>query len=240
MFNNLKRLALVVGVVTIPATGVASTEIGDFELSANVAMTSDYVWRGVSQSGEEPAIQGGFDLSHNSGFYIGTWASNIDFDTNTQIELDLYAGFAKEFENSLSVDVGAIQYFYPGGLAANEYDFIEYYLGLGYSVAGVGLSTKYSYSPDFTATIPDASAQYIELGIEYTLPKEIVAAAHYGHSFGNAFTTPSSYDDYSLGLSKELFGLGLDVTYYDTDSDGSTLYAKNAGSRVVLTVSKSF
>jgi uncharacterized protein (TIGR02001 family) len=244
MRKTLAKIGLVMGLMANPSTGLAGTEFADFDLSANVAVTTDYVWRGVSQTGEEPAIQGGFDLGHSSGLYLGAWGSNINFgNTQTTMELDIYGGYATEFANGLGIDVGIIRYLYPGGLAVSELDFTEYYLGLGYSVAKVGLSAKYSYSPDFGATIPDQSAQYLEAGIEYTLPKEITVAAHYGHSFGNAFTTPDSYDDYSFGLSKSLLGLGFDITYYGTDKDGETLFPglpNQAANTVVFTVSKDF
>ncbi|MBF0444020.1 MAG: hypothetical protein HQL68_00400 [Magnetococcales bacterium] len=237
MHISLKKMGLVIGIMTIPATSLASPADSGIELSANVAMTSDYVWRGVSQTSEGPAIQGGFDLSHKSGVYLGTWGSNINFG-DSQMELDLYGGYATEFSSGLGLDVGFIQYYYPGGLSSNEYDFTEFYLGVSYSVAGVGLSTKYSYSPDFGATVPDQSAQYIEAGIDYTMGP-VTAAAHYGHSFGDAFTTPDSYDDYSVGLSTELMGLGLDLSYYATNDDGETLFSKSAEGRVVFAVSKS-
>ncbi len=248
MCKITKTISLAVALTAITATAEAGTEVGDFDLSANVAITTDYVWRGSSQTGEEPAIQGGFDISHKSGLYLGTWASNINFgNTATSMELDIYGGFAYEFEMGLGVDVGAIQYLYPGALSGSELDFIEYYLGLGYSVSGVGLSAKYSYSPDFTGSIDDKSAQYIEAGIDYTLPKDVVVAAHYGHSFGDYFdnTTgaPDSYGDYSFGLSKEFFGFGFDITYYGTDSDGDTLFPslpQKASDSVVFTISKEF
>jgi uncharacterized protein (TIGR02001 family) len=237
MHNTLKKMGLVIGIMTIPVTSLASPADSGIEISANVAMTSDYVWRGVSQTSQGPAIQGGFDLSHKSGIYVGTWGSNINFG-DSQMEFDLYGGYATQFEGGLGLDVGAIQYYYPGGPSTKEYDFTEFFLGLSYSVSGVGLSTKYSYSPDFGATVLDATAQYIEAGVEYTV-KKVTFAAHYGHSFGDAFTTPDSYDDYSVGISTELMGLGLDLSYYDTNDDGETLFSDSAKERVVFTVSKS-
>ncbi|MBF0381551.1 MAG: hypothetical protein HQL69_11065 [Magnetococcales bacterium] len=237
MYDKAKKIGLVIALMTIPTTSLAGSEVGGFDLSANVAMTTDYVWRGVSQTSEGPAVQGGFDLSHKSGFYLGTWGSNVDFG-DSQMEFDLYGGYATEVAGGLGLDLGVIQYYYPGGPGSKEYDFTEFYLGLSYSVADIGLSTKYSYSSDFGASTSDDSAQYIEVGVDYTMGP-VTAAAHYGYSYGDAFTTPDSYSDYSFGLSTELKGLGLDISYYGTNDDGETLFSDNADDRVVFTVSKS-
>ena len=84
------------------------------QISSNVSLTTDYVFRGVSQTLEEPAIQGGFDYSNSSGFYAGFWGSNVDFGTDAQVELDGYLGFTREQQNGFSWDVGLIHYDYPG------------------------------------------------------------------------------------------------------------------------------
>ena len=106
---------------TLIATALlASSSAALAEISANVTLASDYVFRGVSQTDNQLAIQGGFDWGHDSGFYVGTWASNVDSQffggaTDPQIELDLYAGFANEFSNGLGYDLGYLRYQYPGG-----------------------------------------------------------------------------------------------------------------------------
>ena len=90
------------------------------EISGNVSMVSDYAFRGVSQTDNQMAIQGGFDYAHESGFYVGTWASNVDSNflggdgVDPQIELDLYAGYGMELANGVGLDFGVLQYFYPG------------------------------------------------------------------------------------------------------------------------------
>ena len=101
-------------------------------------MTSDYTFRGISQTAEDPAIQGGFDYEHGSGLYIGTWASNVDFEVQTvsdaTMELDVYGGIAGEFDNGLGWDVGILSYNYPGADSSLEYDFTEVYGSLSYSM----------------------------------------------------------------------------------------------------------
>ncbi|HAI96363.1 MAG TPA: hypothetical protein DCL50_02870, partial [Methylococcaceae bacterium] len=106
---------------------VASGAASAIELSGNVALTTDYVWRGVSQTDGSPAIQGGFDADLGNGLYAGVWGSNVDFGGDESMELDVYAGWAGEF-NGVGVDVGVLHYAYP--TSGTETDFTEVYVGL--------------------------------------------------------------------------------------------------------------
>ncbi len=109
--------------------------VASAEITGNVSLTSDYKFRGISQSDESPAIQGGLDYAHDSGFYVGTWASSVDFDTNGagydgSLELDVYAGFGNTIGDSdFGYDVGVMYYAYPGDDGA-EGDYFEFYGGL--------------------------------------------------------------------------------------------------------------
>ena len=97
------------GVALVALLATAGTAVAEGEWSGNVAITSDYVWRGISQTDEDPAIQGGFDYA-NGMFYAGTWASNVDFgdDSDTNIEVDFYGGLAGALESGVTWDVGVI------------------------------------------------------------------------------------------------------------------------------------
>ena len=108
-------------------------QISAAQVSANVALQSDYVWRGVSQNQEDPAIQGGFDYAHDSGFYAGVWGSSVDFQGPESTELDLYAGWSTEFESGLGFDVGIIEYTYHGDEGASDANFTEFYVCLLYT-----------------------------------------------------------------------------------------------------------
>jgi len=135
-------LAIAAGTVFTPLAQADGT------FSANVALTSDYVWRGVSQNDENPAVQGGFDYE-NGLFYAGTWASNVDADGT--LEFDLYGGLAGETEGGLAWDVGVIAYAYPG---SDDLDFAEIYGGLGYEFeGGVGVGGYVYFDPDNESTI---------------------------------------------------------------------------------------
>ena len=89
------------GVVAIFSSAM-SLQSAEFE--SNVALSSDYIWRGMTQTAEEPAISGGFDIAGESGLYFGTWASNVEFGDGAALELDWYAGYANELENGFSYD----------------------------------------------------------------------------------------------------------------------------------------
>jgi uncharacterized protein (TIGR02001 family) len=112
-------------------------------VSANLGAVSNYIWRGVSQTRDDPAIQGGLDYVHSSGFYAGTWASNIDWGTaDPNYELDLYTGFGGSLNDDFSYKIGTIYYAYPDG---RDLDFAEvgasatwkwFTLGLAYTVYG--------------------------------------------------------------------------------------------------------
>jgi len=207
--------------------GMTSVHAAGVEASANVALTSDYVWRGVSQTNEDPAIQGGFDLNFGPGFSVGVWGSNVDFGDVENMELDLYGGWGTEFSSGVGLEVGFIHYHYFAN--DNNIDFDELYLGVSYGP----VSAKVSYDPDNKNT-------YFELGVEHEFKDIATVSAHIGtYKFDSDFAPGTdSYVDYSLGVSKEIGGFGFALTYYDTNGDGKAFGGQNADSRVVFTISK--
>ena len=215
--------AALMGLSTLGMSSAASAEDMGLEFSANVALTTDYVWRGFSQNNEDPAIQGGFDVAHSSGVYAGIWASNVDYNGST-IETDYYIGWAGE-TGPVSLDVGYIWYVYPGqDPNTTDVDFEEFYVGVSkdFDVFEAGLS--FSYDDDNDADYWDLSGS-VPVG-------DFSIAAHYGwYNFDNA----ADYEDWSIGASTELGGFGFDLTYTDTDVDNDP----TADDRVIFTVSKS-
>jgi uncharacterized protein (TIGR02001 family) len=193
------------------------------EITANVALTSDYVWRGVSQNQEDPALQGGFDFSDESGFYAGIWGSNVNFgDAST--ELDLYGGWGTEFSNGVGIDFGIIRYAYVGSNAASSNDFTEYYAG--FSIAGFGFN--YSLGDEFGDQIEASYSR--DIG---TVSLAVAIGQYDPNDDGNDYTYGS------LGLSGSFGGksdLGWDVTYHDTDQD----FNSDADGRIAFTISKEF
>lgn len=209
-------LALAVGASLATFSGLANAEL---EASANVALTTDYIWRGVSQTDNGPAIQGGFDLSHGSGLYAGVWGSNVEFGDDANVELDLYGGYATEFANGLSLDVGVIHYDYPSESGLN---FEEFYVGLGYSM----VNGKISYDWDNENV-------YYEAGADFELPAEFGLGIHVGYY---DFDEGDSATDWKIAVSKSFGGFDMELAYTDTDIDDNDL----ADSRAIFTVSKTF
>ena len=125
----------------------STTTLQSAEFESNFAIANDYVWRGMTQTAEEPAISGGFDIAGESGLYFGTWASNVEFGDGAALELDWYAGYANELENGLSYDIGYLAFTYPG---EDSLDFEEIYFGLGYSYFGLTYSSGQDSAPDNT------------------------------------------------------------------------------------------
>ncbi len=212
-----KKILAAISLTLLSTTVSTSTFANDNEISANVTLATDYVWRGVTQTNENPAIQGGLDWSGDNGFYVGTWASNVDFGDVENMELDFYGGWSTELSNGLGVDVGFIQYLYFDD--AGDVDFNEIYLGLSHS----GVSGKLSYDVDNEST-------YLELGYDFDLGNDFGLGLHVGNY---SFDGDGDYTDYSIALSKSFNDLDFGLGYYDTDIDG-------LDGRVVFSVGKSF
>ncbi|RBP51436.1 TorF family putative porin [Arenicella xantha] len=191
------------------------------EISANVALTSDYVWRGISQNQEDPAIQGGFDYAHDSGFYIGTWGSNVNFG-GASTELDVYAGWSTELESGVGLDFGIIEYTYHGSDVASDLNFTEYYAGISYA----GFGALYS--------VGDELDDQWEISYGYDFENGLSLAAAYGD-----YTLGDDYQYFSVGGSMEVGGVGLDLTFYSTDTE-LVDDIPDADDRLVFTISKEF
>lgn len=199
------------------------------EITGNVALTTDYVWRGVSQNTDEsPALQGGFDYSHDSGFYAGVWGSNVNFGGNESLELDVYGGWGTELDGGIGLDFGVIRYSYHGGADSSDLDFTEFYAGISY--AGFG----------FTYSLGDELGDQFEASYSYDFESVALAVAYGNYDVSG---DDDDYDYYSAGISGSFGGesdIGWDISYWGTSSDGDALFGDVADDRIVLTISKEF
>ncbi len=237
--------AVVAGAVAFSGAALADDHGKGFEIAGNVALTTDYRFRGISQTDSGPAIQGGFDIEHKSGLYAGVWGSNIDFaGSDASMELDYYVGFAGEINKDVGYDVGWIWYDYPQGDNNNE--MLDYYEWYG-SISAFGATLGMAYSPDYTGDIN--SFTYTYLDYSFGLPEDISLDLHYGinrfddgggSTDGDNFFGRGHYDDWSVGLSKDMWGVNWAVTYIDTNvSDTECGNNQDCSSQYVFTISKS-
>ena len=224
--------------------GLASAQASSpHSITGNMSIVSDYRFRGISQTFVQPAIQGGIDYSHKSGFYLGNWNSNVNglSYTDGSIEMDVYGGY-KFGAGPIAMDVGLLQYIYPGAETGGEkYDTTEAY------VAGTWkwFTVKYSYALSDFFGVPDSDGSgYLDLTFNYELAPKFNLVAHYGmQTVENV--SGADYDDYKVGITYDLNGWLLGAAYVDTDT---TLNVTNAAGKtedlakgtVVLSVSKSF
>lgn len=192
--NRLWAAALMLAASASVHAQAASEPPSDHTLTANVALYSEYLFRGIAQTAGKPAVQGGFDYGHSSGFYLGTWASNVswleDFGaySRSSLEWDFYGGFKANFGSSdFYWDLGTIYYYYPGtrNPGVVNADSWEIYAGLGWKWIGA----KASYSlKDYFGARPDANADktdgtwYLEANASYPVGDTGFAVfAHLGY-----------------------------------------------------------
>ncbi len=235
---NIKTAVITLGTALLLTSISAQAEV-----SANIAITTDYSFRGVSQNDEAMALQGGFDYAHESGFYAGVWGSNVDdsFFAGSSLEMDTYLGWSGD-AGPVSIDVGYLRYNYPDSDANDPLigygtDTDEFHIGISKDFGAVSAGFTYNYSPDFF-DLGDGS--YYDLGVDIPVG-EFSIALHYGatkidEKGGGA---DLDYSDYGIGISTEIEGFGFDLSYSDTDDDGLCNGSNLCDGRVYLTVSKS-
>jgi uncharacterized protein (TIGR02001 family) len=202
---------------------MAKAQSPGVDISGELSFVSNYKFRGISQTNNKPAIQGGFELAHPSGLYAGTWGSNVSDWTNANgngMELDLYAGYSTELPMGLGIDLGAIRYQYPGNAPLAplpKQNTTEFYVGVSYGIVSYTFSrttTNWFGFDNGDGTGSTKGSYYQDLSLEYPLNDQITLSAHYGRQkvAGKDGYTPFSFSDYSVGLSYALpndFSLGL-------------------------------
>ena len=225
----------------------------DFTAAYNVGLFSQYIFRGLTQTNNKPALQGGFDVNHKSGLYIGGWASNVSwlrdnaneavgpvYQSGGSLEIDLYGGFKTDVKG-VGIDVGALQYYYPGALNKAVYDkanTTELYGALSYGwlqakVSSVVSKDAWAFGKKYNAGTngdDERGTYYAELNANIPLADTgITALIHVGRQeFNQAKSLPTnpeaSYTDWKLGLTKGFDG-GLNIGAFYTDTNISTANA---------------
>ncbi len=186
----------------------------DADVAFNVGVFSDYAFRGFSQTNEDPALQGGVDLTAGS-FYAGAWASNVDFGDDTDAEIDIYGGFRTEAAG-YALDFGVVGYFYVNAPGGADYDYVEFKAAASRAIGPVTAGAVVYYSPDFFGL--DEEATYVEGNLAWAFADKWAASGAVGYQ---ALDVNDDYTTWNAGVTYTLVaGLGLDVRYFDTDVDG--------------------
>ncbi|HEX5388625.1 MAG TPA: TorF family putative porin [Burkholderiaceae bacterium] len=203
----------------------AAPMLASAQLSANVSINSSYKFRGQDQTANKPALQGGFDYAHSSGFYVGNWNSNVTWLPGNSLESDIYAGYKGEVAG-VGYDVGFLRYMYPGAGVANTN---EIYGGVSYA----GFGAKYS------RTVSDqyfggSKASYLSLSYSTEVAKGLTASVAVGFT---DFKQGTDYTDYSVGLAYDL-GEGYSVKGAFVGANKKNVYGDINKNRLVVTFAK--
>jgi len=265
--KKLPYLLVLSGLISAPAFA-ADAPASPHTISYNVGVTTDYIFRGISQTQHKPALSGGIDYSHSSGGYAGAWLSNQSwvktggtaapgdqYKSSSNLELDLYGGY-KGTAGDVGYDIGLIHYHYDGdrsGASAGYAtpDTTEVYLAGTWKM----LTLKYSHvvsdyfigwgSTTAGAVVKTKNSNYLELNATQDLGNGWGVLGHIGHQEVKRDDLYfASYTDWKLGVTKDV-GFGtVTAAYSDTDAD-SRAYGSWDGKDVskgvlALSFSKSF
>lgn len=217
----MKKSILSIALTTaLASTAFISTSASAVEgLSANAAVTSNYLWRGLEQTGGDAAVSGGIDYAADSGFYVGTWASNASWNPGMTYELDFYAGFGGDINDDLSYDVGYIYFAYPDETSGDA-DFSEVYGSLTFKSLTVGVAVL------ATADGSDAGDSiYVNADYAIDLGNDTEVNLHIG-SYSGDFSTESI--DYGVSISKSGFTFGASSTDLDGGAGDVKVYVSYA------------
>lgn len=219
-------LVLALSAASLPA--FADEPVNPFSLNASVV--TDYRYRGISQTRLRPALQGGVDYAAPSGFYLGVWASTIkwikDFGGDANVEFDVYGGYKTEIAPGLTLDVGALQYYYPTNRLNPDADTLEFYGALSYGP----VTAKYSHSTTNLFGVADSKgSSYFDVTANFDLGDGFTLTPHVGRQTVK-HNSVASYTDYSLAVAKEFSGILVSASVIGTDADKS-FYASPANGK---------
>jgi uncharacterized protein (TIGR02001 family) len=221
--------------------------VAQAEITTNLGATSDYRYRGISQTQNAPAIQGGIDYTNKNGFYAGNWNSSVSslvYTNGAGIETDLYAGYKKEIKG-VTFDVGSYNYFYPrASVGKTNYDTREVYVGAAKGPVSIKVSQSLG---DYFAASNSRGSRYYQADVAYPIAgTKASILAHAGRT-DVANQTILDSNDYNAGVGYNLAGFDLAARYY-TNSNKTAAFqtANTVGNQklyrnaLVLSVSKTF
>lgn len=232
----------------IAAVLLAAATAAQAQVTGNVSVTTDYRFRGISQTQKGSALQGGFDYADKGGVYAGNWNSNVSSASYTDsvgLEHDLYAGFKKQIAKGLELDVGTYNYIYnrQDGNFNSRSNTHELYVGLTRDSVSVKASQSIG---DYFGLANSSGTRYLEANLNHPLSKTLALNAHVGRTM-HANHSNLNYTDYRVGATVQVAGLGVGVHYVGNTQFGSGAKAANTlngmqlyKEAMLVSVSKSF
>ncbi|HEX2011254.1 MAG TPA: TorF family putative porin [Roseateles sp.] len=235
-------LAALAATLTLGAAPVVQAQEAS-PLSFNVSLTTDYRYRGISQTRLRPAVQGGIDYAHDSGFYVGAWGSSIkwikDAGGDADVEIDVYGGYKTELTKGVALDVGVLTYNYPKNKLHPSANTQEIYGALTLGPA----TLKYSHSVSNLFGFADSkNSQYLEAAATIDLFDGYTITPHVGYQRVKN-NSDFSYTDYSVTVNKEFAGFVFGLTAVITDTEAYVYAPKNKNlgkDAFVFSVKKTF
>lgn len=264
MKRTILAALLAVGAATAAIAPLpAHAQKSDWSASGNFSVVSDYRFRGISQTYNLPAVQGGFDLGHSAGFYFGTWGSNVGtnardrrvpagsppgtlplptttagtFAGGSSLEIDFYGGYRFEIARNSAIDLGVIYYLYPGAkdpITLRRFDTTEFYIGASFG----NLTAKLNYAlSDHFGLIDSSGAYYADLGYVQPIGRSTNIVAHVGHQKVNNFSR-LDYTDWKLGATTDALSLTWGLAYIGNNAKDAAYTVLNASDGTPKIVSK--
>lgn len=227
-------------------------------LTGNLSVTTDYRFRGISQTFRDPALQGGFDYSHPSGFYLGNWNSNVSgvqYPNGSSLEMDFYGGYKFAIAPDVTADIGLLYYYYPGSRYGNGEKFNngEIYFGATYK----WFSAKYFYGvtdffgvnsgTGYAANGDSKGSGYLDLNASFEVAPKTTLMLHAGRQTVKNYGR-LNYNDYKIGVAYDV-GFGVfNLAVVGTDADSGLYTVTNGRGKsedlgdtgAVLTFTKTF
>ena len=195
----------------------------------NAAATSEYMFRGISQTDDGPALQAGAGYSFSNGFYVGGWASNVDFGESTDAEIDTFVGWNGDLNDNFNLDVQLVRYNYVGEPDGVDYAYNEL---IGKVSFAENYSATLGYTNDFLNS--DTDSFYGAVGGSWTVGNEVNLTAGLGYTTVQG--PEDGYLDYSVGVNRDFGPVNIGLGYIGTDSSGEDLFGEdNAEDKFVLT-----
>lgn len=212
----MKKLLLSAASAAALCAGTAFADDA-WTISGSIAATSNYMWRGITQTLDDPALQAGVTFAHESGFYAGFWGSNINFgDGEADLEIDGFIGYGGSFTDSLTYDVNVTYYAYPGTPGDWNYDFVEIGAGLKYDFGAAAIGVKGAYSPAFSGDTGDAF--WLAGSVSVPIVDWLALSGNVGKQWRDDETL--DYVHYDIGLTATVENVSFDVRWISTDIEG--------------------